>query len=298
MPSLRSHLFRVFAHMASAQMDKRSLPRLRTLMGMGSDRPLLPARTTLQRAQANGVPVEWIVPQGAGPSVIFYLHGGGWTLGWYNSHRWFVAHLGQAAASRVLAVDYRLAPEHPYPAALEDCLTAYRWLLQQGTAPQQMVIAGDSAGGNLTLATLLALRQAGDPLPAAAVCISAMTDLAATGASFYTQRDPMVSAPFALTMARHYAAGQDLRTPLLSPHYADLTGLPPLLIHVGEHEILFSDATRLADQARAAGVSAHLTVWPAMWHVWHLFVPFLPEAQQAVAAIGVFVRKCVRNRIA
>lgn len=200
-----------------------------------------------------------------------------------------MAHICQAAASRALAVEYRLAPEDPFPAALEDCLAAYRWLLKSGTSPQQIVVAGDSAGGNLTLTTLMALRDAGDPLPAAAVCISPMTDLAGTGESFSTNKDPLLTTRFALSMARYYAGGQDPRLPLISPHYGSLHEFPPLLIHVGEDEILLSDSMRLADNARADGVEVRLVIWPKMWHVWHAFVPYLPEAQQAVAEIGAFI---------
>ncbi len=210
---------------------------------------------------------------------------------WNNIERRMAAHICQAAASRALAVDYRLAPEHPFPAALEDCLTVYHWLLKNGTSPENIVIAGASAGGNLTLAMLLSLRDAGDPLPAAAVCISPVTDLAGTGESFLAKQDPALTAEFVLTMNRHYAGNQDLRSPLLSPHYGNLRGLPPLLIQVGEDEILLSDATRLADNARAAGVDVSLVIWPKMWHVWHLFAPSLPEAQLAINAIGTFIRE-------
>jgi acetyl esterase/lipase len=201
-----------------------------------------------------------------------------------------VGHLCLAAGCRALAVDYRLAPEHPFPAALEDCLGAYRWLLKGVSLPRNLVIAGDSAGGNLTLATLLSLRDAGDPLPTAAVCLSPATDLEGTGESFWTKRDPVQTPGFVLAMVRHYANGLDLRTPLVSPHYADLRGLPPLLIHAGGDEMLLSDATRLADKARAAGVEVNLEVWPRMWHVWHLLAPSLPEARQAIDAICAFVR--------
>jgi acetyl esterase/lipase len=224
--------------------------------------------------------------------VILYLHGGGWTLGWSGVHRRLVAYLCRAAACRALVADYRLAPEYPFPAALEDCLTVYRWLLKSGTAPGDIVIAGDSAGGNLTLATLLSLRDAAEPLPAAAVCVSPMTDLLGTGASFRTNKDPVVTAEFALMMARHYAGAQDPRSPLISPFYAELYGLPPLLIHVGGDEILLSDAEGFADKARAAGVDVRLVVWPRMWHVWHL-LPSLPEARQAIEAIGGFIRERV-----
>jgi acetyl esterase/lipase len=193
-------------------------------------------------------------------------------------------------------VDYRLAPEHPFPAALEDCLAAYRWLLGTGISPLDIVIAGDSAGGNLTLTTLLSLRDAGDPLPAAAVCIAPMTDLEGTGESFRTKDDPALTAEFALKVARHYAGDHDLRLPLLSPYHGDLRGLPPLLIQVGGDEILLSDATRLADDARAAGVEVHLAVWPKMWHVWHVFAPSLPEARRAIDDIGAFIRSATSSK--
>jgi epsilon-lactone hydrolase len=206
-----------------------------------------------------------------------------------------VAHIARAAQSRAMAVDYRLAPEHPFPAALQDCLTAYRWLLKNGTTPQQVVIAGDSAGGNLTLSTLLALRDAGEPLPAAAVCISPATDLARTGESFRTRKDPLLSTRFVNTMIPLYIGDQDPRQPLISPHYAQLDGFPPLLIHVGDDEILLSDSVRLAEHARSAGVDVHLDIYPGMWHVWHLFVPFLPEARQAVDAIGLFIQNHLRR---
>jgi acetyl esterase/lipase len=251
-----------------------------------------PRAVAIQPITAGDIPGEWLVPPDASPgSVILYLHGGAWTLGWTNIHRRMVAHLCRAAASRALAVDYRLAPEHPFPAALEDCLSVYRWLLKNGTLPRQIVIAGDSAGGNLTLATLLSLRDAGDPLPAAAVCLSPATDLQGTGESFRSKKDPTQTPEFVLTMIRHYAGGQNLHSPLISPLYGDLRGLPPLLIHAGSDEMLLSDATRLADQARAAGVDVRLVVWPAMWHVWHLLGPSLPEARQAVAAVGAFIRE-------
>jgi epsilon-lactone hydrolase len=240
----------------------------------------------------DGVPCEWIVPaERTSEPVILNIHGGGWVLGLYNNHRWKAAYLGKAAGCRVLAVDYRLAPEHPFPAALEDCVTAYRWLLNSGVSPGQIVIAGDSAGGNLTLSTALTLRDAGDPLPAALVCISPMTDLACTGETYWKNKDPMLAPRLALDLAQHYAGNTPLDTALLSPHYANLRGLPPLLIHAGEDEILLSDANRMAANARAAGVDTRLEVWPGMWHVWHIFTPFLPEAREAVEDIGNFIRE-------
>jgi acetyl esterase/lipase len=213
----------------------------------------------------------------------------------YNLHRRLVAHICRAAGSRALALDYRLAPENPFPAALEDCVAGYGWLLRNGTLPQEAVIAGDSAGANLLLATLMLLRDRGHQLPAAAVCISPITDLESTGESFHRNEDPTVTVEFVLSTIRGYAHGQDLRLPLLSPYRGDLRGLPPILIHVGEDEMLLSDAMRLRDSACKAGVEASLTIWPRMWHVWHVFAPLLPEAKQAIDAIGVFIRERLRT---
>ncbi len=293
MPSLQSLIFKIPTKILSARMAATtSLAKRRAIAGTGSDHPRLPRGVTSQLAKADGVAVEWITPDNvSSPSLILYLHGGGWTLGWYQSHRWLVANLCHAAGCRALAVDYRLAPENPFPAALDDCLAVYRWLLKSGTPAEQIVVAGDSAGGNLTLTTLMVLRDAGDPLPAAAVCICPMTDLAGTGQSFHTHKDALLTTELALFFARQYFGDQNPRLPLISPHYGDLSGLPPLLIHAGEDEILLSDAQRLVIRAAAAGVDARLVIWPAMWHDWHIFTPFLPEAQQAVKAIGAFVRE-------
>jgi len=230
--------------------------------------------------------------------MILYLHGGAWVLGWYNNHRVLAAHIGRASGSRVLAVDYRLAPEYPFPAPLHDCLAVYKRLLNDGIDPNQIVIAGDSAGANLTLAVLLTLRDAGQTLPAAAVCISPMTDLACTGRTFNTNKDALLTAEFALSMSRHYIGTQDACLPLISPHYGDMTGLPPLLIQAGEDEILLSDAERLADNARHAGVNVTLTVWPHMWHVFHILAPYLPEAKQAIDEIGSFIRRHIVSETA
>jgi monoterpene epsilon-lactone hydrolase len=258
-----------------------------------SDRMVRPPRGT-EIVPASNAPVaaEWIIPGVLRqPGMILYVHGGGWVLGLHNHERRMLARICQAATVSALAVDYRLAPEHPFPAALEDCLAAYRWLSHRGTSPRNMVIVGTSAGGNLILALLMSLRDAGDPLPAAAVCVSPMIDLTGTGESFSVDKDPAQSARFALAMARHYAGTQDPLLPLLSPLHGELRGLPPLLIHVGGEEILLNDATRLRDRARRAGVEARLVVWQGMWHGWHLFGPWLPESGEAVNHLGAFVRE-------
>jgi acetyl esterase/lipase len=197
---------------------------------------------------------------------------------------------------RVLALEYRLAPEHPHPAAVEGSTAAYRWLVAQGIDAGRIVIAGDSAGGGLTVATLVALRDAGDPLPAAAVPISPWVDMEGTGESITSRAevDPMVSGAALRNIASLFVGeGGDLRDPLAAPLHADLTGLPPLLIHVGDHEVLLDDATRLAANAETAGVDVTLEVWPEMTHVWHGSAGYVPEADAAIARIAEFARPLV-----
>jgi len=242
--------------------------------------------------EAGGVSAEWIVPPGViGDRVILYLHWGGYVMGSINSHRAMIARIARASNARALALDYRLGPEHPFPAAVEDVVTAYRWLLAHAYSPGRIIIAGDSAGGGLTLAALLAIRDMGEPLPAAAVPISPWTDLEGTGASATTKaaRDPMVQMESLNSSAKAYLGEQDAKNPLASPLHGDFRGLPPMLIQVGEAEILLDDATRVAERAKAAGVEVELEVWDEMVHVWHVFAKLLPEGQQAIDKIGKFV---------
>jgi phosphinothricin tripeptide acetyl hydrolase len=238
-------------------------------------------------------PAEWLRPPGARTdAVVLYLHGGGYVLGSPRSHRHLAAAIARAAGTAALLVDYRLAPEHPFPAALDDAVAAYRWLLERGVAPERIVVAGDSAGGGLTVATLLALREQGLPRPGGGVCISPWVDLTCTATTYTTRKaaDPIVSLEGVTTMAQAYAGTGDPKAPLLSPLYADLRGLPPLLVQVGSDEVLLDDALGLGAQAAAAGVEVALEEWPAMIHVWHWFLPMLDEAQHAVDRIGTFVR--------
>ncbi|MBI3798128.1 MAG: alpha/beta hydrolase [Deltaproteobacteria bacterium] len=242
---------------------------------------------------AGGVPAEWVIAPGAAEDhFLLYLHGGGYVLGSINTHREMVSRLSRAAGVRALVLDYRLAPESPFPAAVDDATAAYRWLLSQGAKPACTVIAGDSAGGGLTLATLVALRDAKVPLPAAGVCLSPWADMEGVGASMTSKakEDPVVQKEGLLGMAKLYLGGADPKTPLAAPLHADLRGLPPLLIQVGSAETLLDDSTRVAERAKMAGVKVDLEVWNEMIHVWQLFAPILPEGQEAIEKIGKFIR--------
>ena len=263
------------------------------LDAMGDASPRL-ADVSASVVDAGGVNAEWITPAGSDSQrVLLYLHGGGYLLGSVSSHRAMLERLAKAVGSRVLALNYRLAPEAPFPAPVEDACAAYRWLLKQGIAAKKIAIAGDSAGGGLTLATLLALRDAGDPMPGCAVPISPWTDMEGMGASMETRAsvDPMVQKGPLLEMAGAYLQGADSKNPLASPLYGNFKGLPPLLIQVGDAETLLDDTTRIESKLKAAGVDVTVEIWPEMIHVWHLFAPMLDKGQEAIDRIGAFVRK-------
>ena len=263
------------------------------LDAMGKATPRL-ADVSAAIADAGGISAEWLTPTGGDPhSVILYLHGGGYLLGSVDSHRALLERLAKASGRRVLAINYRLAPEAPFPAPVEDACAAYRWLLAQGIAAKRIAISGDSAGGGLVLATLIALRDAGDAMPGCAVPISPWTDMEGTGASMETRAavDPMVQKGPLVEMAGAYLQGADSKNPLASPLYGDFKGLPPLLIQVGDAETLLDDTTRIVPKLKAAGVDVTMEVWPDMIHVWHLFAPMLDKGQEAIDGIGAFVRK-------
>ena len=238
---------------------------------------------------------EWIRPQKCDPArVILYLHGGGYCIGSIESHRQLVMRLCEAAEARGLLIDYRLAPEHPFPAALDDAVTAYRWLLSQNQSNSGIVLAGDSAGGGLAIATAMALRDGGAPLPRALVTMSPWTDTAMTGWTMTTnaRKDPVLNWETIHILARHYLKNTNPTNPFVSPLYGNFKGLPPLLIHVGSNEILRDDATRAAEKAELAGVDVSCEVWDGMPHVFQ-GLPFLPESQGSLDRIGSFIRSRV-----
>jgi epsilon-lactone hydrolase len=253
-----------------------------------------PAGTTVDAVNADGVPAEWVTAAGVtGQRAVLFFPGGAYHVGSLATLRHLVALVSDAAQARVLNAGYRLAPEHPFPAAVHDALTAYRWLLARGIAPGQIAIAGNSSGGGLALALLVALRDSGEPMPAAAVAISPWTDLEMTGESRRTRAavDRMITPDGMKEAADWYLAGQDPRHRYASPVHADLQGLPPVLIHVGDTEILLDDSTRFAARARAVGVEVTLEVWDEMPHCWHTFAGFLPEADRAIERIGTWLQE-------
>jgi acetyl esterase/lipase len=270
-------------------VDLESLTIAERRKATGSVASVPPAGTAVEPVEANGVPAEWVTAAGVGDGrVLLYLHGGAYQIGSPATLRHLVALVSGVAQARALSLDYRLAPEHPFPAAVDDAVAAYRWLVAEGTDPARIAVAGDSAGGGLALGTLVALRDAGEPMPAAAVLLSPWTDLALTGESLRTRAaDDMMVKPGSLHQtAAIYLAGEDPRHPYASPLYADLRGLPPLLIQVGDAEVILDDSTRVAARAREAGVDVTLEVWDEMPHVFHAFAGLLPESDQAIERIG------------
>jgi len=259
----------------------------------------LPPDVTVQPVTANGVKAEWTSTPDADPSsAVLYLHGGGYVICSLDSHRHLAAEVGRASGARTLAVDYRLAPEHPFPAAVEDTVAAYRYLLDSGIEPKRIAMAGDSAGGGLVAGSLLAIREAGLPLPACAWCISPWVDMEALGQSFTDRAaaDPTVQKATIQMMAQWYLGGADPRHPHAAPIYGDLRGLPPLLIQVGAAETLLDDSIALARKAGAADVVVDLQIWPEMIHIWHIYFPNLSAGRRAIAAGGAFVRNAFRGK--
>jgi epsilon-lactone hydrolase len=247
----------------------------------------------LEPIDANGIAAEWSLAPGSDPSkVLLFFHGGGYCSGSIVSHRGMVTEAGRAARARTLAVGYRLAPEHPFPAAIEDARSAYRFLLDQGIAPSRIVIGGDSAGGGLTLALMTSVRDAREPLPACAWLVSPWVDLQMIGASLAEKAvaDPLISKSYLEELASAYLAGADPAHPLVSPLNADLAGLPPLLVQVGSAETLLDDAVRIARRAGAADVRVNLEIWPHMIHAWHLWAAQLEAGRRAIASAGAFIR--------
>ena len=269
---------------------REGFERLSARVGVG-------ANTTIKEVDANGVPGELVTAdRSSDEAVTLYLHGGGYVIGSPLTHRELARRLSVETGGSILVIDYRLAPENPFPAAVEDSVSAYSWLLDRGLEPSSLSIAGDSAGGGLAVATLVSLKDQGIPLPSCGVTLSPWVDMEVIGESMSTRADvdPMIQRDGLITMAQTYLNGADPRSPLAAPIYADLTGLPPLLIQVGTRETLYDDAIRLACRAVEAGLRVSFEPWEEMIHVWHLFAPLLDEGQQAIERIGEFIRGSCR----
>jgi epsilon-lactone hydrolase len=294
--SLRAEVLRLALHFFKRRQGRRVQPpaavrrRLKRIEPFVPRPPLGTRTTVIDGSGVNSVHVA--VAQARSDRCVLYFHGGAYAVGTAALLRDFTWRIGAAARACVLYFDYRLAPEHPFPAALEDAVAVYRWLAARFD-PSRIAFVGDSAGGGLALATLYKLRDEGFALPAAAVAVSPWTDLALTGPSLNLNAavDPMLDAAMLPALANGYLGGADPRNQYASPLYGDASGLPPTLIHVGSDEILRDDAIRMADKLRAAGCEVEIEVWPRMPHAWHHFARILPEGRDAIARIGAFLQQ-------
>ncbi|KAF0108535.1 MAG: putative hydrolase [Anaerolineaceae bacterium] len=294
MPSFRSRIIQSMLRDArNALLSFEPLEVRRRQFDAAARRAIrVPRGVSVRTVSAGGVPSDWVEPDAAAPGrAVLYLHGGAYIIGSPTTHRGLTGRIACAGQTRILSVDYRLAPEHPFPAALDDALAAWRWLLGQGYAPEHIAIGGDSAGGGLTLAAALSLRDRQESLPAALFLISPWTDLTFSGDSIRTRasRDPLLHSNGDGWLINAYAGSQPLTHPYISPLFADPRGLPPTLIQVGSEEILYDDSSRLEAKMNAAGVANRFEVWDGMWHVFQGFAPYVPEAQQAINRIGAFL---------
>lgn len=253
----------------------------------------LPKNTITSTFDIDGTEAEWIIPgeHAHSDKVMYFLHGGAYGMGSIKSHRPIVARIARRCGVKALHINYRLAPEYVFPAAVEDSEKCYKWLLKQGIKPEDIIICGDSAGGGLTMATLLKLRDDGVPLPSCGIGLSPWLDLGTTGASYddRAKLDPYIDKEAVMDWASRYLGDTHYTNPLASPVYGDLGGLPPLLIQVGTHELLHDDAITFAEKAANAGVDVELEIWEDMFHVWHAFAGFMPEADMALDNIAKFI---------
>ena len=300
MSSIQSRIFRVGLRISGVLFYNPRCPVKYQRYAASKIAPRLlmaPKGVVFEPLVVEGIPAAWLVPEGAdSDQVILYLHGGAYVVGSIRSYWKLAARIAGAAGCRALVVEYRLAPENQYPAAIEDAVNAYHWLLRQGYQPDRIVIAGDSAGGALAAATLVSLRDSGDPLPAAAIMLSPWVNLEATGETIKTNaRTDWISEKWLKWSANLYLGKADPKGPLASPLYADHKGLPPMLIHTGTSEILLDDARRLAERAREDGVEVELEVFEGMFHVWHLCCPLVPESEDAVKKLGSYCRDKMRS---
>jgi acetyl esterase/lipase len=301
MPSLQSRFNRLIIKYYVAPKFRRagnSVAAWKKLMESFDKLQRIPKDTQIKPVMVGNTPAEWVdSPGGSEQHAVLYLHGGAFVMGSPASHRETAARLSAASGIRLLVLDYRLAPEHPFPAALENAISAYHWLLELGYTPGEVAMGGDSSGGSLAVQTMLALREAGESLPAAGFCMSPPLDWTRFDGESYQTRalvDPWITEDMCRFTGGLYVGYNDPTTPLLNPLDMDLTGLPPLCIHVGDDEVLLSDSVRLAERAQAAGVEVEFKIWPGMWHVFQTSAATVPEARQSIAEISSFVLNHLR----
>lgn len=298
--SLRALLLRFFVYRVMRKALAQPPPTSRLQLHKLARLIWLPRGNKLTYGQLGGVPVEWLAhPAEGARGFVLYLHGGGYVTGSPATHRGLTARLARSARVCVAVPDYRLAPEHPHPAAVDDALAAYKGLLDQGIPSNKIIVAGDSAGGGLALALALRLKAEPLPQPAGLVLLSPFADLTLSGESMQApgQKEWLLSKPFIETAVRDYAAGQDPRTPTLSPLFANLSGLPPMFVQVGSDEVLLDDSTRLAQAATRQGVQVTLQIWPKLWHVWQLHGGQMPEADRAINGIAQFIHSSLTGKL-
>jgi len=295
MTSLQARFFRHITrtYMSSLDPQRADITKMRRRINAWSHLLGTAGGTEVQRGFVEQLPAEWLTPREVTEGkLLLYLHGGGYVMCGCATHRQLVSYIAKAAGVRALLPEYRLAPEHPFPAAVDDALAIYRGLLAGGFRPQDIIVAGDSAGGGLAMAALIALRDAGDPLPAAACLLSPWLDLTGSGESMRSNAgiDPWFEPEHLPLLADRYCRPGDRTNPLVSPVFADLAGLPPLYIQVCADELLFSDSTRIADKGREQGVDVELVAYTGLWHVFQAFARQVPESREAIIRLGAYIR--------
>ena len=294
MPTLQHRLIRstLGTIVGSIRGQEMNIPQLRNVMDMGSIAFFLPWGVETENFRLGHIPCQWVIPRNANhDKVILYLHGGGYAVGSTQTHRALVGEIAKQAGYCAMIPEYRLAPENPYPAAVEDALWCYEWLLDTGHLPENIIIAGDSAGGGLALATMLAALEREVPMPAASVLIAPWVDLTVSQESVFKHIDqsPMLYLKEMRAWATNYAGEYPVDFPLVSPLYANLEGLPPLLIQVSDSEVLVDEDLKLAEKAREYGVDVDLQVFEGLLHVWHIYWRYLGEAREAIEKIVKFI---------
>ena len=295
MSSIRAKILRTIssAYVRRVDIANANFEKIRRLWDRLGGLMITAFGVRVEQDEINGLYAEWLTPKDhMDGKLLLYLHGGGYVVGGCDMHRQMVSHIARAGRIRTLLPEYRLSPEHKYPAAIDDAVAVYRTLLEMGIKAEDIVFAGDSAGGGLTIATMLALRDAGDPLPAAAVLLSPFLDATGSGDSMRTrlEKDPWFQPEDLPVIADYYCEPHQRRFPLVSPVFANIEGLSPMFIQVGDDEILLSDSERIADACLAAGIDVELEAWPGMWHVFQMFIGKMPESRQAIDKMGAYIQ--------